>query len=348
MTTASTIAGQDDKVVATDTATEIKEPETFEDVFDALVTPASEEDTKDGQASSEAADAAKDDGAAEGSDAPEDGKSGADKAGGGGSDADASGDAAGDKKDEPAADTKTSAAEDPKDVEIRLLREQLAARAGSPIADDTAKDTKGEPEEPTFDSAYAFTDEEKTFLADYEKEWGDVSKGESIKRKAEYVNLVNHIFKQVHAYVEPRLRQALQTSEQFAETNALGIIHKTHSDYDDAMHDAVTAWANGLTGFRKRAALDTIESGEPDDVVDLLTEYKQATGKAQPKVVVDNSKTTTNGKSTPAATKTPLSSAAKAAAAAIAAPVAKRSATGVAQADPDDFDGAWGEAIGAK
>jgi hypothetical protein len=89
-----------------------------------------------------------------------------------------------------------------------------------------------------------------------------------------------------------------------------------------------------------------VEAGEPDEVIDLITEFKKATGRAVPGVPAVAA--------TPAAAPAPtpgkvtnISEAAKKAAKAMGVVEGKRTAT-TAAADPNDFDAAWAEAIAEK
>lgn len=264
-------------------------------------------------------------------------------------------DGAGAEADVEGADDSSSALDASVDVAptVEDLTAQLAAANAKLAAKDTTEppDTQEPPpkdETPT-QSVAMYTPEEEAYLAEYRKEWPDVAKAEALTRRSEYNRLVAHIFEQVHKVYGPVMEQALRTTEQVSESSTLSAIRAAHNDYNDGMYDAVVTWANALPGFRKKVALDVISGGEVEDVIDLVTEWKQATGKGKPKVVVDVKPSATAAPAAPAAKKpaAPLTSKAKQAAAAMTARDTKRTAVGNDGPDMTDFDAAWGEATAA-
>lgn len=183
--------------------------------------------------------------------------------------------------------------------------------------------------------------DEKEFLATYEKDWPDVTKGEALKRRAEYAELVKHIFGEIARVYDPLVMRGAQAADTVAETNTLNAILAAHADYDDAMYNDVLKWAEGLTGTRKRIVEAVIAEGEPSELVELISDFKTATGR-KPRVVAgtDNS--------APAASVTELSAKAKQAAKALGVVDSKRTAPVSGQPDPNDFDSAWEDAVGSK
>lgn len=296
------------------------------------------EKSNDGDAKGDADDAGKATGDAGGG-------SGADKAGGDGGDSAASGDAA-------VTDDKKTDEEDPRDKELRELRAQLAAKA-APEKDDKGAAAEGDDDAAAADTTpevkpFEFEAKDKEFLDSYEKEWPDIHKAEALLRKRDMYNLAGYMFKEIHKAYAPVLERLLRQGDQTAQETTVGYITRAHSDYSDELVEKATAWANGLTGFKKKAALQVIESGEPDDVIELITEYKQATGQGKPKVVVDNSDNKPAAQATPGKTNVPLSDKAKAVAATIGAQDGKRSAAAADTPDKSDFDEAWNTATAAQ
>ena len=188
-----------------------------------------------------------------------------------------------------------------------------------------------------------YTTDEAAVLAAYEESWSEISRGETLKRRSEYQQLVNHIFSEVARVYGPLVEQGARAAETVAETTTLAAIRSVHTDYDDPMYDAVVAWADGLAGYRKKFAQQVINEGEPQDVVDLITEFKSATGRSKPKVVAGGAAPAPVTPATPAVTE--LSATAKKAAKALGVVESKRSAA-IPGTDPDDFDSAWEEAVG--
>lgn len=213
-------------------------------------------------------------------------------------------------------------------------RELEAQRAVAPEAKPPVETPPEDTAPPTYSK------EETEFLDQYAKDWPDIIKGEALRRRAEYIDLVNHVFKEISRVYGPLVERGAAAAEQVAENATIQAIRDSHSDYSDAMHDDIVAWTDSLTGFRQRYAKQVIENGEIADVVDLITEYKSAKGLNKPRVVA--------GTATPAAAKpvTELPAAAKQAAKALGVVDSKRSAATTNVADPNDFDGAWEEAVG--
>jgi len=220
------------------------------------------------------------------------------------------------------------------------LEAALAASKAAPPEPVKAVEPEPKPAEPPL-----YTEEEQTFLTDYEKQWPDITRAESLKRRAEYRQLVGHVFSEVARVWGPLLERSEVAADAVAETTALGVIRETHDDYDTAMYHEVQAWVGGLQGMRKKMAEAIITEGEPEEVVELITEFKSATGRSKPRIVAD-----AGGAKPPASastTVTELSAAAKKAASAMGVVDSKRTAT-VTAADPNDFEGAWNEAVGSK
>jgi hypothetical protein len=242
------------------------------------------------------------------------------------------------KAEEPKAEEPK--AEEPKSEEDELrsrldkLEQRTSEKAPPPETppEDVRPATRQEPPE-------SYNAEEKTFLADYEKEWPDVSRGEALKRRAEYQRVVEYVFSEIARVYGPLIERGASAADTVAETAALTAIRSAHNDYDDAMYESVVAWANDLPGYRKKVALGVIEEGEPQDVIDLISEFKTAKGLNKPKVVAG-----TDVPAKPAVTELPA--AAKKAAQALGVVDSKRSAVAPNAEDPSDFDSAWAEAVG--
>ena len=187
-----------------------------------------------------------------------------------------------------------------------------------------------------------FDEDEKKFLTEYEKEWPDISRGEALKRRAEYRDVVKYIFSEMTRVYGPLIERGSAAADTVAETTALSLVRAVHADYDDAMFEAVNTWAEGLTGTRKRIAEEIIAEGNPNEVSELITEFKSATGRSKPRIVADG------GAPSVAPVVTELSAKAKQAAKAIGVVESKRTTPTQPTADVDDFDAGWLEAIGSK
>lgn len=174
-----------------------------------------------------------------------------------------------------------------------------------------------------------FNSEETEFLAKYEEDWADVSKGEALKRRAEYDHLVSHIFKQVIDYVKPMQ----ETTELLATRTHLSDINGAVPDYNENLRDQVTGWVKTQPAYLQPAYDHVIQKGTVEEVKDLVDRYRGATGAATTGVVAAP---------IPAPKAPELSDAAKKAAAALAPVESKRSGV-QAPGDPSNFDDAWGQ-----
>lgn len=190
-----------------------------------------------------------------------------------------------------------------------------------------------------------FNQEERAALAKFEEDWPDVARASSLKMRGELTAAVRHVFNEIKRVYDPLLTQALRSTAQLEDHTVVGEIRKGHTDYNDSLHAEVTAWVGTLKGMQRKVYEAVVDAGEPDEVIELITEFKKATGRAVPGIpaVV-----------TPAATPAPMpgkvtniSEAAKKAAKAMGVVEGKRTAT-TAAADPNDFDAAWAEAIAEK
>jgi hypothetical protein len=152
-----------------------------------------------------------------------------------------------------------------------LEAERAAAPAPAPVA------TPAAPAAPAAPPLY--NDTETSFLTEYDKDYPDIIRGEALKRRGEYRALVDHIFTEIVKEYGPLIQRGAAAADTVAETTALSVIQGSHADYDDKMYDEVIDWADGLTGTRRRIAQSIIEEGNPLEVVDLITEFKSATGR---------------------------------------------------------------------
>jgi hypothetical protein len=226
--------------------------------------------------------------------------------------------------------------EDAEGAELKKRLDALEAKTKTPTEVETLPPVEATPPDDKQPPREVYSPEEKTFLAEYQKEWPDVTKGEALLRRVEYQQLVAHVFSEIARVYGPMVERGVQAAETVGDTATLVAIREVHNDYNDAMYDAVVEWAEGLTGYRQKLAKGVIAEGEPQDVIDLISEYKSAKGLNKPKVVT----------ATPVAPQavTELSATAKKAAKALGVVDSKRTAV-TPGSDPNDFDAAWDEAV---
>lgn len=244
--------------------------------------------------------------------------------------------------DKPAEEVKA----DDKVVEGEKLADDKPADKSAPVADATDKlldrlekivtektvNTPAEKAAATEPEPELYTAEEKEILAAHQKDWPEVAKAEALARRGEYNFLATYIFKQVGAVLEPFREQleALADRAQHQEITA------EEPDYE-VVRDEVIAWVGKQPSYLQTAYKSVMQSGTPDEVVDLIKRFKSDTGvAAKPASAAEKTET-----------KEPeLSPATKQAAAALAPVSSKRSeiVTGV---DQNDFSAAF-EAFSVK
>jgi hypothetical protein len=159
-------------------------------------------------------------------------------------------------------------------------------------------------------------------------------KGEALKRRAEYKELLGYVFKQVADFVKPIQETAETLAERTYTTDLKGAV----PDYSDQLRTEVTAWVKTQPTYLQVAFNHVITEGTVDEVKDLVDRYRTATGKVAPKPAAAG-----GAAPKPAERGNELSDEAKKAAAALAPVDSKRSGVS-APSDPSNFDDAWKQA----
>jgi len=175
-----------------------------------------------------------------------------------------------------------------------------------------------------------FTEAETKFLQEYEQEWGEVSRGEALKRRAETQALVEYLFTEIANELRP-LAQGYQELQAAAR---MGVIQSKVPAYETVKAD-VAKWAEAQPAYLRGAYQSVLQSGNAEDIADLVARYTKETGTAP----------------TPAPVVKPvteLPSSAKQAAAALAPVSSKRSTVAAADVDRNDFDGAFAKFAGSS
>ncbi len=204
-----------------------------------------------------------------------------------------------------------------------LVKKQPAAET-PPTQPATQPAAPAEPEPPVY------TQEEQEFLTTYEKDWPDVARAESLRRRSEYRQLVSFVFNEVAGYLKPHLEQL----EVMATQTHLRELESKVSDYD-TVRDAVVEWAGQQPNYLRAAYQHVIERGTTEEVADLIGRWREATGQGQqPSAPAPKAKTT----ELPPATKQ---------AAAALAPVGSKRTAPAAGIDPSDFSSAFDAAAAA-
>ena len=199
--------------------------------------------------------------------------------------------------------------------------DELIKRLASMVKDAPAQpQAQAEPQPQAQPEAELYTPEELEFLNNYDQDWSDVTRGEALKRRKEHVELVQYVFQEV----AQQLRPLLESVDVLASRTHLSDLRERVEDYD-TVRDNVVAWVEEQPAYLQVAYKHVISSGTAEEVADLISRYKQATGFAS---------------QAPAPAKAEPSDDAKKAAQALA-PVSTKRSTMPQQDDPSDFDSAF-------
>lgn len=119
-----------------------------------------------------------------------------------------------------------------------------------------------------------YTPEETQVLTDYEKNWPDVARAETLKRRAEYHDLLKFAFEQVAAFVAP-MREQVQT---MANALHVGQLKEAVPDYSDDLENKVTGWIDTQPAYLQAPMKQVMQTGTSEEVADLIGRYRAATG----------------------------------------------------------------------
>lgn len=312
---------------------EAEEPQDFETAFGAFANegdaPAAEaeqaEEHEDEDAGADAGEGAE-------GDQPETGETDEGDSANGDHDGAEGGDAD-DQSDPPPAQASREAG-DPQDPTAQLSDDELLRRFSALVrkADQSQESQQPPAKQEQQAEPEIYTDEEKTFLAQYEQDFPDVARAEQLRRRSEYRQLVQYMFNEVSRNLQP----IAETVETLSNRAHLTELQTRVEDYD-TIRDRVLEWVEAEPAFLQDGYKRVIESGTADEVAALIERFRQATGASSAKA---------DPGQTPPKKDRELPSSARKAAAALA-PVRSKRTPPVAGIDPDDFESAF-EKFAAK
>ena len=191
-----------------------------------------------------------------------------------------------------------------------------------------------------------YTPEEQAELADLQKDWPDLHRMFGLMARQLQVDTLNYAFSEVGKVLTP-LQESVST---YSTNDHLSAIYDAHADYDQ-VYQPVMDWIEQQPGFIKTAYQNVVSQGTAEDVSQMIQRFKDETKWVAPAAGAQGAgasrpATPQQAASTPSQQQAGLSEAAKKAAKAMGAVGTKRGAQAAAQ-DPNDFDGAWNEAVGA-
>ena len=227
---------------------------------------------------------------------------------------------AADDKPAPAADDKPAPAADGKPAPAADDKPAPATDAG-PSIDEQFPDPQ-------------FTEEEQKAIAEFEKNWDEISPVFNIKLKhavaaveAKAARTIAKVVENIYADFTPLINSHLKAEA----TSFRGAVLKAHEDYD-AVYPKLEGWIKTHPAYLQSGLLKAYNEGTAEEVIDLVSRYKQANG-VKPQAAA------------PAAPEQGETKKPAAAAAAALAPVdTKRTTPKPSGDDPNDYDSAFDEA----
>lgn len=213
---------------------------------------------------------------------------------------------------------------------------ELLKKTQQPKEEQPAADTP--PEEPEQPKTWRdFVPEDKKAVIDkYEQEWAEVSEAEEIKRTAELQLLQERLYSDLKGALAP----VFETTQRLQVNAHFDAIRQQHPDFDD-IRDSLAEWIDQQPEFVRPAYQEVAEKGSPQQIVDMINQFKAAKGMtgAVPEVPASSVRKPEQRKP---AHKQPAASAKKA----LAAAPSPSKAEVPGSARHDDFDDAFEEAAG--
>lgn len=173
------------------------------------------------------------------------------------------------------------------------------------------------------------TPQEAELVNNYYRDWEDAARANEVILRTALQQQRQAIFAEMAAVLRPKLDMidALATRAQLA------YFEQKVPDYD-AVTEQIGPWVEKQPDYLRAAYMSVMQNGTEDQVMDLITRYKQEMGQAGGAQVVQP----------PARQVTELSPTAKQAAARLA-PVSTKRTTASVVAPATDFDSAFDEAV---
>jgi hypothetical protein len=228
----------------------------------------------------------------------------------------------------PAGSGATPPAPSADDIVSRLADVLKAQPAGAPPAQPAAQPA------PAAEQAPIYTPDELQVLTDYEKNWPDVAKAETLRRRVEYHDLLKFVFTEVSKFVQP----TIQRVDQIGNTLHLTELKAAVPDYSDTLETDVAKWVETQPSYLQGGMKQVMQTGSSDEVADLIKRYRESTGVAPAQASAPAAAAAPAAP--PAAPKaTELSNAAKQAAESLAPVGSDR--TQVPQGEPQDYESAF-------
>ena len=173
--------------------------------------------------------------------------------------------------------------------------------------------------------------EDLAIVQAFEKDFPDVARAQAIVRRAEYRQVVGHVFSEVEKAFNERLAPIAQLVQNLAEREHVGDLRSVVPDYDKLDVAKLVEWVGKQPAYLRSGMDMVMKSGSAEDVKDLVIRFHTETGVRQGAGVQDPA----------AAVASAAADKARKTAVASLAPVNTKRSGAVAAAAPTDFSGAF-------
>lgn len=216
---------------------------------------------------------------------------------------------------------------------------RVAAEAATKAITDAQAAAEAARDKGATDDKPFYTKEEQDAIVAYHKDWPDVAQAEALIRRQEYTKIVGHVFAEVARELAPIFEWVGETQESMHDQTLID----AHPDYTQ-IYDGCTKWINTQPEYLKNLYTRVAKEGTAGEVVDMISRYKESAGIKPADGTTKRTTVVVEGKQG-AGDGNDASAKAKEAAAKLSVVGTKRTAVGTTAADPNDFSGAFEEAV---
>jgi len=172
----------------------------------------------------------------------------------------------------------------------RELEEERAKRVTPPAPEPEAEPAA---QQPAPEAKAILSAAEQARVDEYKNDWPDVAEAESLLRKemaeslkAEVYSAVGMVFQQFYQMVAPMLTDHKETSV----TKRDKAISEKIGDYQQ-IKGSLADWASAQPSVVSKAYKEILDSGSIDDVIKVVSLYKQAVGQTTPQTTLPTTQT---------------------------------------------------------
>ena len=180
-------------------------------------------------------------------------------------------------------------------------------------------------------------EDKKAVVQKYKEEWGEVHEAEEVIRNAQLQLVQDKLYSDLRSALAP----VFETTQKLQVNAHLDSIRQAHPDLD-TIKPELNEWINQQPEFVRPAYQQVAQKGSAAQVVELVNQFKQSTGKTSAVPEVPASSARQQPQQRKPAQKQPPAAAKKA----LAAAPSPSTAEVPGSARSDDFDAAWEEAAG--